>query len=200
MNTDLSDLPEAGEGESAAPDSMADQAARLDQVRAPDIEEEAQAAPDDLRPVDDEGNAIAPAPDQITKEAFWKVWQNTFAMPGWFQPRWKPFAIQPDEIEPGRAASDAAYEILEIYFPSALTPQGEMIQRLAVLVPFIMAKAQIARGILSEMKAERIERSRGGPRQANTNAAPNPEFKSRRAQPDQGGTPGRFDWLDDEAA
>lgn len=194
----LSELPDVGEAESAAPDHMADQAARMTQVRAPEVEDEGQAAPDDVRPVDDDGNMIAPAPDLIGKDAFWKVWQNTFAMPGWFQPRWKPFAIQPDEMEPGRAASDAAYEILEIYLPSALTPQGEMIQRIAVLVPFVIAKAQIARGIVAEMKAERIERSRGGPRPANNNAAP--EFKSRRGQPDQGRAPGRFDWLDDEAA
>jgi hypothetical protein len=193
MNTGLNDdLPEA-DGGGTARDPMADQAARLEAVRAPDIEDDGEAAPDDLRQVDDEGQVIGGAPELIGKDAFWTVWQNSFAMPGWFSPRWKPLAIQPDEIEPGRAASDAAYEILEIYMPSALTPQGEMIQRLAVLVPFIFAKAQIARGILAEMKAERASRVSGTA--ANTNAAP--EFRTRRTA-NRDSAPGAYDWLDEE--
>jgi len=194
MNTEFDDLPSADEGhepqaanENTAPDDGPglDDGSHLDQFRAPDIEGESQAAPDDVQPVDDEGQPITPdaEPGQITKGQFWEVFKQVFSLPGLFQPIWKPLAIQPDETEQARAASDAIYEIAEIYLPSLLRPGGEMAGRLLACVPFLMAKAQIARGIMAEMKAQRIAAAQP----ANVNAAPaegdGAVFRSSRGQP-----------------
>lgn len=159
MNTEFEqDLPPVEEPEAAANVDAPppDDAAHMDGFRAPEIDGEGEAAPDDVQPVGEDGEPIAPDPGLITKEQFWTVWQQVFGLPGLFAPRWKPLAIQPDEIETGRAASDAVYEIAEIYLPSILRPGGDMAARLLACVPFLLAKAQIARMILGEMKAERI--------------------------------------------
>lgn len=184
------DLPSADEGHEpqAANDNApppGDAAADLDGIRFATFEDDAAPAPDDVQPLDDEGQPIMPEaePGQITKGQFWEVFKQVFGLPGLFQPIWKPLAIQPDETEQARAASDAIYEIAEIYLPSLLRPGGEMAGRLLACVPFLMAKAQIARGILAEMKAQRIEAAQ----LANVNAAPaegeGAVFKSSRGNP-----------------
>ena len=183
MNTEFDDLPEV-EGRGGAPEVEAapDEAAHLDTFRAPEIEGEAQAAPDDVQPVGDDGEPVPAVPEQISKDQFWTVFQQAFGLPGLFSPRWKPLGIQPDEIDTARAASDAIYEIAEIYLPSLLQPGGDMATRLLACVPFIMAKAAIARAILAEMKAERI----AAQQPANRNAPPTgaPVFASSRAGAD----------------
>lgn len=190
MNTELNDdLPSADEGHAPqaanvdAPPPGDDPAAHLDTFAAPDIEGEGQAAPDDVQPLDDEGQPIAEAPGQITKEQFWEVFKQVFGLPGLFQPIWKPLAIQPDETEQARAASNAIYEIAEIYLPSLLRPGGEMAGRLLACVPFLMAKAQIARGILAEMKAQRIAAQQPANDNAAPQAAPDAVFRSTRGEP-----------------
>lgn len=174
------DVPPVDDAPDAPP---VDDGAHLDQFRAPDIDGEGTAAPDDVQPVDDDGYPIAADPGQITKDQFWTVWEQVFSLPGLFSPRWKPLAIQADEREQGRAASDAVYEIAEIYLPGILQPGGDMAARLLACVPFLLAKGQIARMILAEMKAERIAAQQPANRNAPPQAAPDPVFTSTRGQP-----------------
>lgn len=183
MNTEFDELPQADDD---TPDPAAeaatrgdDPAAHLDTFAAPEIDGEGEAAPDDVQPLGDDGEPIAAAPEQITKAQFWEVFKQVFGLPGLFAPIWKPLAIQPDEIEAARAASDAIYEIAEIYLPSLLRPGGDMAARLLACVPFILAKGQIARAIIAEQKAQRL--AANGSAQPRGNPAP--EFTTTRADP-----------------
>lgn len=171
MNTefDQDNGAKAPANDNAAPD----EAAHLDGFRAPEIDG-GEVAEDDVQPLGEDGEPVGfdVEPDQITREAFWTVWKSGFGLPGMFAAQWKPLAIQTEETDTARAASDAVYEILEIYWPSALQPQGEMFARIATAAPFVLAKVMIVRNILQENRRARVEASGGGQRA---------EFKSRRA-------------------
>lgn len=147
-----------------------DEAAHLETFRAADLEDDAPP-PDDVLDVDENGDPVAGnfEPEQISKEAFWTVFKQAFSLPGMFAQVWKPLAIQPDEQEAGRAASDAIYELLEIYFPGALLPQSDTLARLLACVPFLMAKVIVVRAIMAD---------RNRPVEAPS------EFKSRRRNPE----------------
>lgn len=150
------------------------EAAHLDSFTAAEVDADAMPE-DDVQRV---GEAAPETPEQISREAFGVVWRQAFNLPGLIAPSWKPLAVQPAEEEACQAASDAAYEILEIYWPAALHPAGDMAARLAALVPFVLAKVLVVREILAAAKSERIEAAQA----ANTNGPP-PEFRSKRAAP-----------------
>lgn len=181
--------------ENAAPEFM-------NEFRAPEIETDGGGV-DDVISVDDTG---APIPDAetvveaLSKDAFWHVFKTAFAMPAMFAPDFKPLAIQEHEIEIGRDASDAIYEILEIYYPSALLPQGEMFARFARAAPFVLAKVMIVRTIFAERRAARLK-------PVNGSSGPEPTFKSSRAKDDPAPAPANdnkapdpMEWADEERA
>lgn len=168
-----------------------DDGAHMDEFRAPEIEDEGGAAPDDVRPVGEDGEAIGGEVELISEEAFYEVFREVFGLPGLFSQRWKPFAIQPDEIGSSRAAATACYRLFKVYLPSLLKPGGETAALVAAAAPFALAKLYLGGQIIGQMKAERI----AARQPANRNGAPG-QFKSQR-----GGGPGDpMAWMDAQEA
>lgn len=148
-----------------------DEGAHLDNLRMPEFED-ADPDPDGPVAVDDEGAPIDEGPpEQISKEAFWVVFQTAFNMPGMILPDLRPMAIQQGEAEGARAASDATYALLEIYFPSALLPQSETLAHLMVAAPFFIGKAMVVREIIRSNRA-RVVNPKPQQQDRETEAAP----------------------------
>lgn len=176
------DFQDEMEGQ-APPDQ--DDAAHLDTFRAAELED--VAPQDDVLSVDENGEPVAAVidPEAITKDAFYVVFEKAFWFPGAFMPPLAPLAIQPGhEATLARDASDAIYEILEIYWPGALLPQSDMLARVMVIVPFAMLKYATVREVLRSAQIAKAEARANA--HANTNAPPDrqaPAFKSRRDAP-----------------
>lgn len=186
-------LNELDRPEIAVPDDLGDDGpGHMLDIRAPEIEFEGGGA-DDVVSVDPETGEIPAEPEPVEligKAAFWMVFKTSFGLPGMFATSWKPLAIQPEETEIARDASDAIYELLEIYYPAALMPQSETFGRIARAFPFVMAKVMIVRTILTEQRLARMQAvneprreqapefcsSRAAPEPANTNAPPSDAF------------------------
>jgi len=133
----------------------------------PDIEGDF-ADSDAPQEVNEDGDLISDeidSPERIDRAAFWVVFETGFSMPGLFQPDLAPLAIQPDEKAPARAASDAVYELLLIYYPKALMPGSETLAHVLIAGPFIAAKLMLLRSIFAHRRAERM-------RPVNKRAAP----------------------------
>ena len=129
----------------------------------PDLDD-AGHDPDAPIAVDEEGQPLDDGPpEQITKEAFWVVFQTAFNMPGMILSDLKPMGIQPGEESGARAASDATYSLLEIYFPSALMPQSETLAHILIAGPFFVGKAMVVREIIRSMKAKPIPQGKPNP-------------------------------------
>ena len=158
------------------PERIADDpAARLDEIRAPDLDGIDETAPDDLRPAQEETDEFDTASnvvELIPRDGFFRVFQTAFAVPGMIQPKWQPVAIQPHETSAARDASDAVYDLLEIYYPAALKPQSATLECLRRAGPFIAAKIMVIRAIM----AKPVEP------QDRPEKEPVAEFKSRRAE------------------
>ena len=178
------DHPETEQGLSEAAQPLSDEmpdfsAAHMETFRAPDLdgggggEDDVVALNEDGQPVDmiDTGEAV----ELMSKDAFFVVFRHGFGLPGMFSPTWKPLAIQPEETQIARDACDAIYELLEIYFPAALLPQGDTIARLMTAGPFIIAKVMVVRMILAAQRQEKIAPKRPA-------SDPAPEFKSARTE------------------
>lgn len=191
----------------AAGDFDGDGPGHMTSFRAPELETEGGGADDVVRVDEETGEPVAEVAEveQITKAAFFVAFRHSFGLPGMFIPMWKPLAVQDDEVEIARDASDAIYELLEIYFPSALMPQSENFMRITRAAPFILAKIMIVRMILEEHRRAKIEAARQ--RQA--------QFRSVRGDQDAApaaGSPANADyapppgqaspmaWADGEAA
>ena len=119
----------------------------------PDIDDDA----DDLdAPVHVEAIAKAAAAkvELIGKDAFFTVFLTAFAVPQFVQSDLAVLAVQPDEESAARAASDATYGLLKIYYPAALTPKGEVFGHLMIAGPFFIAKAMIVREVLRARRAK----------------------------------------------
>jgi hypothetical protein len=177
--------------------------------RAPELETEGGGA-DDVVHVDQEtGGKVdpetgAPVVEQITMDAWWVVFQASFAAPMMFGVDFEPVAIQPEEQTSARAASDAAYRLLQVYYPRALIAGSDKLTDLLVAGGFIYGKVMIVKMILQARRAEALEavneRKRG-------DGAPGGEFRSQRT-----GSPGNDNyapppgaaspmaWADGEAA
>jgi len=56
-------------------------AEHLETVRAPDIEDEGEAAPDDLRAVGEDGHAIRPEPEMMDLAAFKALFRHIWNIP-----------------------------------------------------------------------------------------------------------------------
>lgn len=140
-------------------DSGASGSGHMTNFRAPELETEGGGA-DDVIPVDEKTGdpvALVTEVEQIGKEAFFVAFRHSFGLPGMFVPMWKPLAIQPEEMEIAQDASDAIYELLEIYWPAALSPQSETFGRIARAAPFLLAKVMIVRMVLEDRRRAKLE-------------------------------------------
>lgn len=179
-------------------------AEHLSNFRAPELDPGDTGA-NRVIPVDQEtGERLddldaVPEVQQISKDAFFLTFKHGFGLPGMFMPMWRPLAIQPEEFEIARDASDAIYELLEIYFPSALSPQSETFQKIARAAPFILAKVMVVRAILEERRRMiQAERKAAAQTIDHQGAAPKPQEAANNNAPPPGRSP--FDWSDQEAA
>lgn len=174
-----------------AGDHMADQAARLASVRAPDIESEGEAAPDDLRQVDEEGHVIGQESETMDREAFKALFRHIWNIPGLMVAHLKPLSITPDKADACDECAEATFDLCEMHFPGLLKSDNATAAALMRALPFVLMQAGAMRAIMAD---RREQRAQVRPRAAN-NSAP-PQFKSARA-PDQN-QPGPFDYMDDE--
>lgn len=159
--------------------TMPDTGAHLDEIRAPEICDDGPAV-DDVQPIDKETGELldAPPPDQIDQAAFFTVFGLAFQIPQMIDPIFKPVAIQPGEKDQARAASDALYSLLEIYYPQALMPGSETIGNLVVVGSFVGGKVMVVRACIQARKLAALEaanRARESDGQGvNANVAQNP--------------------------
>jgi hypothetical protein len=174
-----------------------DQAAHLDEFRAPDLGAD-DPADDDVISADGDGEFEGEwppndGPEIMDREAFWVVFSTAFSLPGTLVTEFKPLAIAEGEQEQGRAAADAVYSLLEIYYPKALMPMGETMAHVLTAAPFFLAKAMVVRSILEARRnpppRDVTPRDQGGD-QDNAEGDQEPQFRSRRAGP--------MDWADAE--
>lgn len=153
-------------------------AAHLEAFHIPDIDEDTDD-PDGFIDLDENGEALPPAPVQIDKEAFYVVFCTAFDAPGMLMAKFKPVGIQPDERQTSRAASDAIYGLLEIYYPKALMPQSEVLAHLMVAGPFVIGKVMIVREIFRADRAKSVEEAKAAPEETSP-----PQFTSARSMSD----------------
>lgn len=139
-----------------------DNGAHLNDYVVPDIDDSAddEDAPINVTLEQEAEEAEPLEPEKLSRDAFFTVFKTAFDMPGHLVPDFKPVAIQPNEEQAGRAASDATYSLLEIYYPNALMPQSEVMAHLLVACPFLIGKAMIVRAILQARKMERVQPSK----------------------------------------
>lgn len=176
--------PEAPSFSEVERPEIAPEAAHLAQLVVPDIDE--AGAVDPLAPHDAD-DVPEPEPEQISKESFFEVWQISFAAPGMVHPAFKPLAVQPEEGDSARAASDAVHRLLQIYYPAALMPGSETIALLMQAGPFLIAKVMVARSIMVALRTP-------PPREVNrAEGAERPRQEQNRSAPR-----GPLDWMDAE--
>lgn len=181
-------------------DPIDDGGAHLDDIRAPEIGAETGHDDDVVDPNalelegDLEGDDMA---ETMSKDAFWTVFNASFAIPGGFMPDFQPLAIQPQEEKPARMASDAIFDLLQIYYPRALMPMGDTFALILTAAPFLFAKVRIVQLILIERRRPKQVVNDQANDQAKSAAqgggAKEPEFKSRR-----GNSP--LQWMDAEGS
>lgn len=127
--------------------------AHLDGFVIPENDEEF-FDPDAPLEIDEDGEPIAQqyTPERLDKAAFYITFKTLFQVPAMLDQDFAPLAIQTGEDDQARAASDAGYDLLEIWYPAALEPNSESIAHLMVIGPFLVGKLMIARMILAEKR------------------------------------------------
>lgn len=185
QNPPQEELTPQSEEQTSTTTSQADTdgGAHLDAFMVPDFENE-DTDPDAPVAVGEDGlpeTEIAEAgSDCIDKDAFFTVFQTAFNMPGMFVKELAPLGIQPEEQGNARAASDATYGLLEIYYPNALKPQSETLAHVLVAGPFFIAKAMVAREAFKAMR-----RPKQQPIEAKAQPAPEAPPQAPANSPDQ---------------
>lgn len=173
---------EAGD---AAPENGAGGADHLDGFRAPELDPLEDDA-GDVRPVDEHGEPLEDPAQPMDKESFWIVFRTAFDLPGYMVTAFRPLGIQEDEEHRARAASDAVYDLLAIYYPRALMPMGDTVALLLAAAPFFIGKAMIVREILADAR-----KPKGKPAAQDAGEKPKKEAA---------GTASPMSWMDQEAA
>ena len=130
-----------------------DSGAHLDTFVIPENDEDF-VDPDAPQEIGQDGEPIAPefAPDRLDKAAFFITFKTIFQVPAMLDTDFAPLAIQREEMDQARAASDAAYDLLEIWYPAALEPNSESIAHLMIVVPFLAGKVMLLRMILEDKR------------------------------------------------
>lgn len=156
--------------------STDEEIAALEAIRAPEVfgPAEADDAPlsvDDIEEATGEAETEAlPPVEQISRDAFFEVFKMAFSAPGIALPALRPMAVQEGEEPQARAASDAIYRLLEIYFPAALMPGSETLACLMTAAPFVIGKVMVVRAALAAQAAKPVNGAT--PEPANTNRPP----------------------------
>lgn len=130
-----------------------DSGAHLDTFVIPE-NDDSFVDPDAPQEIGEDGEPIAPefAPERLDKAAFYITFKIIFQVPAMLDKDFAPLAIQSGEEDQGRAASDAAYDLLEIWYPAALEPNSESIAHLMIVVPFLAGKVMLLRMILEDKR------------------------------------------------
>lgn len=171
----------------SSPPSTSD-GAHLDSIRVEEIEEDKSGA--GIVHLDEEGNEIGAEfdpvePEQVTRDGFFVLFRTAFDLPGQIMPDFKPLAVQPEEECTARAASDALYSLLEIYYPSALLPQSETLAHLLTLGPFVLGKAMVVKAILDARRRPPVHARKPQDTEAQSMPSPPPGVSS----------PSPVDWM-----
>lgn len=148
-------------------------------------DDEGSVDPDAPQAVDADGEVIPPddyTPERLDRAAFYTTLKTLLSMPGMYDADFRPLAVQSSEDDQARAASDAIYSLLEIWYPSALQPNSETIGHLLVAVPFIAGKVMIIRTVLAEKRQRALEATQPP---ANTPEATSGPHSAAEAQPAQ---------------
>lgn len=162
-------------------------AAALDTFVIPD-NSDAYKDPDAPVDLDADGEPLQQenaAVERIDKAAFFVTIKTVLQVPSMMDADFAPIAIQQGETEGARMASDSIFELLEIWYPSALQPNSDTIAHMMIAGPFLIGKLMIARQILGNKARERraklvnaqaVEKPRktetAAPPPANTDAPP----------------------------
>jgi len=178
-------------------------AAHLADFVVNDIEEDAFDG--DLAPVDqvDETDEMPPEPVQMDKAAFYVVFSTAFNMPAMISRDFGPLAIQPEEERAARAASDGIYDLLEIYYPAALMPQGRVAASLLAAGPFIFGKVMVVREIFAAKRRAKVEAEEKAAREANERRfgrAPEKQPPQEESQQQTNAPQSSLAWMDAEGS
>ncbi len=107
-------------------------------------------------------------PNMISPEQFYQSVKMAFAAPQMVSPAFEPIAIQPNEVEMARQATDSAHALLLMWYPQALRPGNETLGHVLMMTPFLASKVMIIYGIIKQART---------PPQHDTNGADNAEDK-----------------------
>lgn len=126
-----------------------------------------------------EGADIAPQVEIVDKEIFYSTLFRP-AFTGMALATRVPEAKISKEEEPAaREASDDLYDLLEVWYPSALNPQTGTFKKLCTVGGFLFYKLQVIREAMKERRLAAL----GEPQEPEpTPDAPAPEFASVRTQ------------------
>jgi hypothetical protein len=136
-----------------------------------------EADPDAPQVLDENGQIIvadeaAPEPHRLDRAAFYTTVKALFGMPAFYDRDFAPLAVQSHEEDQARAASDACFELVEIWFPAMLEQNNDTLGHLLVAVPFLAAKVIIVRDIMRNKKADALAANDNRAPAANDNRAP----------------------------
>lgn len=157
--------------------------AALESMAMPDIGP-GETDADGPQQIDEDGNPVFEPerfePDKLTKDAFWAAFKAAFQLgsamfPGGPIPQ---LAIQPDEQEHARAASDATYDILDAYAPFFLDSGRDQLMLFMTAGSFFFLKAKVVQMAILERRAERTQAA-----QASPNGSRPPPRRPAQAEP-----------------
>jgi hypothetical protein len=119
-----------------------------------------------------------PEPEEMTKDAFWQMFKTAFKVASVL-----PFvgipelAIASDEVEHGRVASDAIYDLLKMYVPSFFKRDSEVIALVFAAGSFLIMKAMIVSAVIKARQAQAIA-DQNAQRQQRNNPQPAPQAQT----------------------
>jgi hypothetical protein len=125
---------------------------------------------------------VLPDPEEMTKDAFWQMFKTAFKVASVL-----PFvgipelAIAPDEVEHGRVASDAIYDLLKMYVPSFFKRDSEVIALVFAAGSFLIMKAMIVSAVIKARQAQAIA-DQNAQRQQRNNPQPAPQAQTAAPQ------------------
>lgn len=149
----------------------ADDGSHLADVIVPEIDDDIQDvdAPvslEDYKQAIDDAETEVATDGQISTDQFWIVFKSGFEIPAMLLPNMDALAIQESEKKNAKSASDATYRLLEIYYPSALQPQSEVVANILVALPFFVGKAMVVKAALDytrQSKAIEVQKNQQSP-------------------------------------
>lgn len=164
--------PQAADGVSSKLDGAFLESVQFAEPDGGAVDEDAPQLLDEQGQVIGETLDVEPEPDRLDRAAFYTTIKAVLGMPAFYDPDFKPLAVQEHEEDQARAASDACFELLEIWYPAALEQNNPTLGNLLIAVPFLAAKVMIVRDIMRTKKAAAIAANSNHPPAANDNRAP----------------------------